>query len=149
MGLSLCLGEISSLTSHAAYRNAPRLIHTIAPLHQAHNSATPLDPPDQLKTQVLRELPRAPAGSLALLKTADGEILAKGYYDPASKLAFRTFALVSAPVAANAKRCKDKWWGVGIEGGAAAGAASGGHTMGVCAHAWAGVRVCSKSTRNT
>ncbi|PNW79253.1 hypothetical protein CHLRE_09g407900v5 [Chlamydomonas reinhardtii] len=43
--------------------------------------------------EVLRELPRAPAGSLALLKTADGEILAKGYYDPASKLAFRTFAL--------------------------------------------------------
>ncbi|KXZ49659.1 hypothetical protein GPECTOR_20g516 [Gonium pectorale] len=45
------------------------------------------------KDRVLRELPRAPAGSLALLKTADGEILAKGYYDPGSKLAFRTFAL--------------------------------------------------------
>ncbi|PNH07406.1 Ribosomal RNA large subunit methyltransferase I [Tetrabaena socialis] len=43
--------------------------------------------------EVLRELPRAPAGSLALLKTPEGEILAKGYYDPASKLAFRTFAL--------------------------------------------------------
>ncbi|GIL70950.1 hypothetical protein Vretimale_4050 [Volvox reticuliferus] len=43
--------------------------------------------------EVLRELPKAPPGSLALLKTVDGEILAKGYYDPGSKLAFRTFAL--------------------------------------------------------
>ncbi|GFR40255.1 hypothetical protein Agub_g827 [Astrephomene gubernaculifera] len=43
--------------------------------------------------EVLRELPKAPAGSLALLKTADGEILAKGFYDPASKLAFRSLAL--------------------------------------------------------
>ncbi|GLC36377.1 hypothetical protein PLESTB_000768300 [Pleodorina starrii] len=43
--------------------------------------------------EVLRELPKAPPGSLALLKTADGDILAKGYYDPGSKLAFRSFAL--------------------------------------------------------
>ncbi len=39
--------------------------------------------------QVLRELPPAPPGSLALLKAADGEILAKGYYDRDSRLAFR------------------------------------------------------------
>ncbi|KAG2487614.1 hypothetical protein HYH03_013753 [Edaphochlamys debaryana] len=43
--------------------------------------------------EVLRELPRAPAGSLALLKTADGDIIAKGFYDPGSKLAFRALAV--------------------------------------------------------
>ncbi|EFJ44499.1 hypothetical protein VOLCADRAFT_121298 [Volvox carteri f. nagariensis] len=43
--------------------------------------------------EVLRELPKAPPGSLALLKTAEGDVLAKGYYDPGSKLAFRSFAL--------------------------------------------------------
>lgn len=28
----------------------------------------------------LRDLPKAPAGSLALLKTPDGDIISKGYY---------------------------------------------------------------------
>lgn len=32
-------------------------------------------------------------GALALLKAKDGEILSKGYYDPQSKLAFRSFVV--------------------------------------------------------
>lgn len=41
----------------------------------------------------LKTLPSARPGSLALLKYKDGEILAKGFYDPKSKLAFRVLSL--------------------------------------------------------
>ena len=33
----------------------------------------------------LRELPPAKAGALALVKTKDGDIVAKGYYDPGGR----------------------------------------------------------------
>lgn len=42
---------------------------------------------------VLQSLPDAPAGSLAVLKDKSGQILAKGFYDPGSPLAFRVCAL--------------------------------------------------------
>ncbi len=41
----------------------------------------------------LEKLPKADSGSLAILKDKTGEILAKGFYDPESPLAFRVFAL--------------------------------------------------------
>ncbi|MDZ4786449.1 MAG: class I SAM-dependent rRNA methyltransferase [bacterium] len=41
----------------------------------------------------LEELPKAASGTLAVLKDKDGEILAKGFYDPQSELSFRVLAL--------------------------------------------------------
>jgi 23S rRNA (cytosine1962-C5)-methyltransferase len=41
----------------------------------------------------LDSLPPARSGAMALLKDRSGEILAKGFYDPASALAFRVCAL--------------------------------------------------------
>ncbi|KIZ00780.1 putative SAM-dependentmethyltransferase [Monoraphidium neglectum] len=41
----------------------------------------------------LRELPPARPGSMALIKTKDGDIIAKGFYDPGSQLAFRAVAV--------------------------------------------------------
>eukprot|EP00798_Chlamydomonas_sp_ICE-L_P004156 gene4156-14254_t len=48
--------------------------------------------------EVLVNLPKAPAGSLALLKDKQGTIHAKGYYDPSSKLAFRAFTVQKGPL---------------------------------------------------
>eukprot|EP00882_Tetradesmus_deserticola_P027143 GHRQ01030013.1.p1 GENE.GHRQ01030013.1~~GHRQ01030013.1.p1 ORF type:complete len:115 (+),score=26.71 GHRQ01030013.1:276-620(+) len=41
----------------------------------------------------LQSLPPAPPGSLALVKTKEGDIIAKGLYDPKSKLVFRALAV--------------------------------------------------------
>ncbi|KAI8473438.1 MAG: S-adenosyl-L-methionine-dependent methyltransferase [Monoraphidium minutum] len=41
----------------------------------------------------LRELPSARPGALALIKTKDGDIIAKGMYDPGSAIAFRAVAV--------------------------------------------------------
>lgn len=41
----------------------------------------------------LKELPKAPSGTRALLKDKSGKIIAKGIYDPASQLAFRVCCL--------------------------------------------------------
>jgi 23S rRNA (cytosine1962-C5)-methyltransferase len=41
----------------------------------------------------LREVPKASAGSLGLLRTKDGKVIAQGIYDPGSHLAFRVCAV--------------------------------------------------------
>ncbi|KAF5834297.1 S-adenosyl-L-methionine-dependent methyltransferase [Dunaliella salina] len=43
----------------------------------------------------LSKLPPAAPGSLALCKTKNGQIIAKGFYDPKSPLAFKSLALVN------------------------------------------------------
>mmetsp|Transcript_2469 Transcript_2469/g.6344 ORF Transcript_2469/g.6344 Transcript_2469/m.6344 type:complete len:455 (-) Transcript_2469:356-1720(-) len=46
-----------------------------------------------LYADALESLPAAPAGSLALIKTKAGDIVAKGMYDPKSPIAFRSLAV--------------------------------------------------------
>ena len=44
-------------------------------------------------SESLLSSPQAPDGSLALLKDKEGDILAKGFYESGSRIAFRTLAL--------------------------------------------------------